>query len=144
MSQPGRPGAPGRAPAPLRVSSQRLTEDEARAAAAPSPAAPVATAVPPTPAGVVAPTGPLPAARGGDGWGPWPPADVPAVPSSAPVLARPSLPVVAPRPRRRVSDLWRLVFARRRAGRHRPETTPPASWSMFAPQRRRRSRWGRR
>ncbi|CAA9298700.1 MAG: hypothetical protein AVDCRST_MAG54-5050, partial [uncultured Actinomycetospora sp.] len=65
---------------------------------------------------------------------------------AAPVMARPALPVVAPVPRRRISDLWRLVFARRRAGRHRPETTPPQGWSMFAPQRRRPAgrRWGRR
>jgi hypothetical protein len=128
VSQPGRPGPPGRAPGPLRVTSRRLTEEEARAAA-PVPATATAT---------VAPTGPL--ALPHDAWGPWPD----TAPSAAPVLSHPSLPVVAPRPRRRVGDLWRLVFARRRAGRHRPENTPPASWSMFAPQRRRRSRWGRR
>jgi hypothetical protein len=132
VSQPGRPGPPGRTPAPLRVSSERLTEDEAREAAAAAQAAPRPAPAPPTPAASAAPTAPLsvpPAAPGG---------------TAAPVLARPSLPVVAAPPRRRLGDLWRLVFARRRAGRHRPETTPPHSWSMFAPQRRRRRRWGRR
>ncbi|MFC5140373.1 hypothetical protein ACFPK1_19200 [Actinomycetospora rhizophila] len=65
--------------------------------------------------------------------------------TAAPVVAsRPSLPVVAPRPRRRFADIWRLVFSRRRAGRHRPETTPPHSWGMISPVRRRRRRWGRR
>jgi hypothetical protein len=126
VSQPGNPRSAGRTPAPLRVTSERLTEEQARAAA---PAAPAA------------PTSPMPTA---------PPA--PAVPRSAvaapaaPVVARPGLPVVAPVPRRRFSDLWRMVFARRRAGRHRPETTPPQGWSMFAPTRRRPPgrRWGRR
>ncbi|GAA4807240.1 hypothetical protein GCM10023200_51100 [Actinomycetospora chlora] len=142
MSQPGRPGPPGRGSAPLRVTSERLTEDEARAAAAASPAPPVpAAAVPAAPAATVATatvdaTGPL--ATSTDAWGPW--TGSPALP----VVAPSALPVVAPRPRRRFGELWRLVFARRRAGRHRPENTPPASWSMFAPQRRRRSRWGRR
>jgi hypothetical protein len=117
------------------VTSQRLTEEEARAAAAvPDPVPATATA---TATATVAPTGPL-ALPADAGPGPG------AAPSAAPVLSHPSLPVVAPRPRRRFGDLWRLVFARRRAGRHRPENTPPASWSMFAPQRRRRSRWGRR
>lgn len=80
--------------------------------------------------------GPLPAG---------PPQPASASVSAAPVVApRPALPVMAPRPRRRWSDLWRMVFARRRAGRHRPETTPPQSWSMISPQRRRRTRrWGR-
>ncbi|WP_433787150.1 hypothetical protein ACQPX6_09970 [Actinomycetospora sp. CA-101289] len=127
MSQPGHPRSAGRAPAPLRVASQRLTDEEARAAA---PAAP---------------TGPMPSVppRAADPGGPYRGA-VAAPP--APVIARPALPVVAPVPRRRMSDLWRLVFARRRAGRHRPETTPPQGWSMFAPQRRRPPgrRWGRR
>lgn len=110
----------------MRVVSERLTEEQARAAA---PAAP---------------TGPMPAV---------PPPPAPEVPHQgavaappAPVMARPGLPVVAPVRRRRFGDLWRLVFARRRAGRHRPETTPPQGWSMFAPQRRRPPgrRWGRR
>ncbi|GAA4889032.1 hypothetical protein [Actinomycetospora straminea] len=130
MSQPGRPGSPGRTPAPLRVTSERLGEDEAREAreADAASAAPVAA---PARTATATATGPLPVGTPG-----------PA--SAAPVVApRPALPVVAPRPRRRWSDLWRLVFARRRAGRHRPETTPPQSWSMISPQRRRRSRWGR-
>lgn len=119
--------------------SERLTEDEARedaaASSAPSPASFRSTATATT-----APTGPLPAA----GYAP-DVAGAPSPASAAPVLRRESLPVMAPRPRRRFSDLWRLVFTRRRAGRHRPETTPPHSWSMFAPQRRRRSRrWGGR
>jgi hypothetical protein len=123
VSQPGDPRSAGRASVPLRVTSERLTEEQARAAA---PAAP---------------TGPMPTA---------PPAPVPApagaVAAPAAVVARPGLPVVAPVPRRRFRDIWRLVFARRRAGRHRPETTPPQGWSMFAPQRRRPPgrRWGRR
>ena len=126
MSQPGDPRSAGRTPAPLRVVSERLTEEQARAAAPAAPTGPV-PAVPPPPAPVASPHGAVAA----------PP---------APVVARHGLPVVAPVPRRRFSDLWRLVFARRRAGRHRPETTPPQGWSMFAPQRRRPPgrRWGRR
>ena len=132
MSQPGYRNAPGQIPAPLRVSSERLTDDEARAASTARAAA------------TIAPTGPVPV--------PPPAPDRPApdqrMSPSAPVVARPSLPVVAPRPRRRFGELWRLVFARRRAGRHRPETTPPQGWSMFAPQRppgrRTTRRWGRR
>jgi hypothetical protein len=68
-------------------------------------------------------------------------------PSSAVALQRPAagLPVLAPRrPRRRVSELVRRVFTRPAAGRHRPETTTTGGWSMFAPQRRPRRRWGRR
>ncbi|GAA4912544.1 hypothetical protein GCM10023204_17810 [Actinomycetospora succinea] len=130
--------------------SERLTEDEARSATEAPPAA--APAAPPS-APPAAPTGPVPVSPApvGDGWGPAStamPSGAPVMtmaPSAAPVVApRPSLPVVAPRPRRRFSDLWRLVFSRRRAGRHRPETTPPHSWGMISPQRRRRRRWGRR
>jgi hypothetical protein len=108
------------------VASERLTEEQARAAAPAAPTGPMPT-VPPPPDRPA----PMPPQHG-------------AV--AAPVMARPALPVVAPVPRRRISDLWRLVFARRRAGRHRPETTPPQGWSMFAPQRRRPPgrRWGRR
>lgn len=129
MSQPGYRNAPGQTPAPLRVTSERLTADEARAASAASAAA------------TITPTGPVPVP-------PAAPDQRMAPASAAPVVARPSLPVVAPRPRRRFGELWRLVFARRRAGRHRPETTPPQGWSMFAPQRppgrRTVRRWGRR
>jgi hypothetical protein len=123
VSQPGHPRSAGRAPGPLRVVSERLTDAEARATA---PAAP---------------TGPVPAQAA-----PMSPSRGAVAAPPAPVVARPALPVVAPVPRRRMSDLWRLVFARRRAGRHRPETTPPQGWSMFAPQRRRPPgrRWGRR
>jgi hypothetical protein len=132
VSQPGYRNAPGQTPAPLRVTSERLTDDEARAASTARAAA------------TIGPTGPVPV--------PPPAPDRPApdqrMSPSAPVVARPSLPVVAPRPRRRFGELWRLVFARRRAGRHRPETTPPQGWSMFAPQRppgrRTTRRWGRR
>jgi hypothetical protein len=126
VSQPGDPRSAGRTPAPLRVVSERLTEDQASAAAPAAPTGPMPT-VPPPPAPAVPQHGAVAA----------PP---------APVMARPALPVVAPVPRRRFGDLWRLVFARRRAGRHRPETTPPQGWSMFAPQRRRPPgrRWGRR
>ena len=129
MSQPGYRNAPGQTPAPIRVTSERLSDDEARAASTARAAA------------TIAPTGPVPV--------PPPAPDQRTAPSSAaPVVARPSLPVVAPRPRRRFGELWRLVFARRRAGRHRPETTPPQGWSMFAPQRppgrRTTRRWGRR
>jgi hypothetical protein len=126
VSQPGDPRSVGRTPAPLRVASERLTEEQARAAAPAAPTGPVPTT--PSPDAPVAPH----------------PGAVAAPP--APVVARPGLPVVAPVPRRRFGDLWRLVFARRRAGRHRPETTPPQGWSMFAPQRRRPPgrRWGRR
>jgi hypothetical protein len=132
VSQPGYRNAPGQTPAPLRVTSERLTDDEARAASTARAAA------------TIAPTGPVPAPPPADER----PAHHQRMSPSAPVVARPSLPVVAPRPRRRFGELWRLVFARRRAGRHRPETTPPQGWSMFAPQRppgrRTTRRWGRR
>jgi hypothetical protein len=132
VSQPGYRNAPGQTPAPLRVTSERLTDDEARAASTMRAAA------------TVAPTGPVPVPPPA----PERPAPDQRMSPSAPVVARPSLPVVAPRPRRRFGELWRLVFARRRAGRHRPETTPPQGWSMFAPQRppgrRTTRRWGRR
>jgi hypothetical protein len=126
VSQPGDPRSAGRTPAPLRVVSERLTEEQARAAAPAAPTGPMPT-TPPPPAPVTSHHGAVAA----------PP---------APLVARPGLPVVAPVPRRRFSDLWRMVFARRRAGRHRPETTPPQGWSMFAPTRRRPPgrRWGRR
>lgn len=71
-------------------------------------------------------------------------------PASAVALQRPApgLPVLAPprprRARRRVSELVRRVFTRPAAGRHRPESTTTGGWSMFAPQRRPRRRWGRR
>ena len=129
MSQPGHRGAAGRTPAPLRVVSERLTAEEARAASAVTTAPPAS----PVPHPAAAETGPIPATP-------------PQRSGGAPVVARPSVPALAPRPRRRFGDLWRLVFARRRAGRHRPETTPPQGWSMFAPQRRRPPgrRWGGR
>ncbi|HSK61518.1 MAG TPA: hypothetical protein VK935_20940, partial [Actinomycetospora sp.] len=105
--------------------------------AAPPPTAPPPTTSPPTTSPPTAPPTGSP-----------PPAPVPAPHGgvAAALVARPALPVVAPVPRRRFSDIWRLVFARRRAGRHRPETTPPQGWSMFAPQRRRPPgrRWARR
>lgn len=134
MSQPGYRNAPGRTSAPLRVTSERISDDEARAGSTAGAAA------------TIAPTGPVPVSPPA----PDEPAPDPRTASSsaAPVVARPSLPVVATRPRRRFGDLWRLVFARRRAGRHRPETTPPQGWSMFAPQRppgrRTPRRWGHR
>ena len=135
MSQPGRAGAP----APLRVASERLSEAEAaeaRAAASPTGPVPVPPVPPPVSAAAAAPAA-APAR-------PAPTAPVGAA-SAVPVLAPRSLPVLAPRPARRFGLLWRLVFARRRAGRHRPETTPPHSWSMVSPQRRRSGRrWGRR
>jgi hypothetical protein len=113
------------------VTSERLTDEQARAAAPAAPTGPMPTVAPPQ-----APPHPasMPTQHG------------PVAAPPAPVVARPGLPVVAPLPRRRLGDLWRLVFARRRAGRHRPETTPPQGWSMFAPQRRRPPgrRWGRR
>ena len=141
MSQPGQPRSAGRTPAPLRVVSERLTDEEAAAAAAAAPAAP-ATAAPTGPLPTAPPRVPTPEPRPAAATAATAASPTPA----APVVARPSLPVVAPRSRRRFGDFWRLVFARRRAGRHRPETTPPQGWSMFAPQRRRPPgrRWGRR
>lgn len=136
MSQPEGAAAPhGR---PLRAVSERLSGEEAdRALATPSvtrfashnAAADRADAD----RVAAAPTTVLPEVRG----------HVPP-PLPVPVTAN-ALPVLAPRrPRRRVAELVRLVFARRRAGRHRPDTTPLQCWSMVSPQPRRPRRWGRR
>lgn len=144
MSQPDGVAAPhGR---PLRVLSERLTAEEAeRTRATPSvtrfashsvaaerAAADRATAD----RASAAPTTVLPVVHDT--------AAAPVRPAPAPVLAS-ALPVLAPRrPRRRVAELVRLVFTRRHAGRHRPDTTPLQCWSMAAPPRRRPRRWGRR
>lgn len=105
------------APVPLRVVSQRLT------------AADVVVPSPPAerPAPVAAPT----ATR----------APVATLDRPAPTSA--ALPVLAPR-RRPFARLLALVRGRRRTdcGRHRPDTIPSRGWSMFAPQRRPRRRFG--
>jgi hypothetical protein len=58
-----------------------------------------------------------------------------------------ALPVLDRRRRRPFARLIALVRARRRAevgGRHRPGTTSTQGWSMFAPHRRSRRRFGAR
>jgi hypothetical protein len=113
------------APVPLRVVAQRLTPDQAQALA-PQPAGPV---VPPAPVTAHAPV---------------------AVPAAAPVSTadRGSLPVLDRSVRRRppFARLLDLVTGRRseRCGRHRPDTLPSRGWSMFAPHRRARRRYGSR
>ncbi len=147
MSQPERPAPHGR---PLRVISERLSAEEAeQVRATPSVtrfASHSATdrttdADPPgADAAASAPTTVLPGVGG-----PTPGATVLQAAPAPPPVAAPGLPVLAPyRPRRRVAEIVRRVFARRHAGRHRPETTTTSSWSMFAPQRRRTRPWGRR
>ncbi|MFC5061465.1 hypothetical protein [Actinomycetospora atypica] len=111
------------APVPLRVVSQRLTAaDVVIPTPAPEPAASGTTRVA-APAAAPAPVATL---------------DRPAPPNTA-------LPVLAPR-RRPFDRLLALVRGRRRdgCGRHRPDTIPSRGWSMFAPQRRPRRRFGTR
>jgi hypothetical protein len=63
-----------------------------------------------------------------------------------PAVAERPLPVLDRRPRRTpFGRLMNLVRGRRRVercGRHRPDTTPSRAWSMFAPQRGSRRRFG--
>ena len=122
MSQPEGAAAPyGR---PLRVVSERLGAEEVEHVR-PTPA--VTSSAAHAPDASFAATAVLPVAR-------------PSVPASPAAL-----PVLAPVPtRNRFAGLLRLVFSRRRAGRHRPDTTPPHSWSMVDSPRRRPRRWGRR
>ncbi|MCD2190282.1 hypothetical protein [Actinomycetospora soli] len=136
MSRPEQPGDEPRlprdrrtvhrrsAPVPIRVVSQRLPAD----ATVGPPAAPVPTAV----AGVPA-TGAVAALQ----QAPLPSPEVVGLPvraDRAPVLDG----------RRPLSRLLALVRSRRRvgAGRHRPDTIPSRGWSMFAPPRRSRRRFG--
>lgn len=125
------------APVPLRVISQRLdTRDVADPVEVPAPA--------PTPRDPV--SGPVPTA-------------VPGVPATGAVATLQQAPLPSPEvvglparrpdarpfPRRRpVARLLDLVRGRRRAeaGRHRPDTIPSRGWSMFAPHRRDRRRFG--
>lgn len=119
------------APVPLRVVSQRLTPEEARAAA-PGPHPVPAARVPDSATGTAASP-----AR--------PPLASPEVAGLPAVSERP-LPVLDRRARRSpFARLLNLVRGRRgaeRCGRHRPDTTPSRAWSMFAPQRRPRRRFG--
>ena len=104
---------------PLRVVSQRLTAAD--------------VVVPPP-----APERPAPAAA--------PVArPAPVATLDRPVPTNAALPVLAPR-RRPFVRLLALVRGRRKAdcGRHRPDTIPSRGWSMFAPQRRPRRRFGTR
>lgn len=127
--------------------AERLTPEEARAVARADAAAARSEA-----ARRPAPTAPGPIGAQAVVPGPVsPPAGNPAAPSGgvvtlAPVVAAPApaLPVFDPRPARlRFSRLWSLVRGRRReCGRHRPDTIPSQGWSMFAPQRRARRRFG--
>lgn len=139
MSRPEHPGDEPRlpraqrtvhrrsAPVPLRVVSQRLPVSTTAAPSAPS-AAPVPTAV----AGVPA-TGAVATLQ----QAPLPSPEVVGLPlraDRAPVLVG----------RRPLTRLMSLIRSRRRvgAGRHRPDTIPSRGWSMFAPQRRARRRFG--
>jgi hypothetical protein len=112
------------APVPLRVVSQRLTpEDAARVAPVTGPTTGTAAALaePPLPSPEIV---------------------------GLPAVAERPLPVLDRRPRRApFTRLLNLVRGRRRAekcGRHRPDTTPSRAWSMFAPQRGSRRRFGGR
>ncbi|MEJ2868574.1 hypothetical protein WCD74_12440 [Actinomycetospora sp. OC33-EN08] len=126
---------------PIRVVSRRLSADELA----------VAPAEVPSPRPVPASSGPVPTASAGvPATGavavlqdtPLPSPDVVGLP----VPAGRELPVLR-RPRRRTfAQLMALVRGRRRAGagRHRPDTIPSRGWSMFAPHRRARRRFGGR
>jgi hypothetical protein len=110
------PGPPG-SPAPSFP--QPATAWAAPATAWASPAAGAATALAPRPSGVVERRAP----------------------------SERALPVLDRRRRRPFARLLALVRARRRVeagGRHRPGTTSPQGWSMFAPHRRSRGRFGAR
>ncbi|WP_433799405.1 hypothetical protein [Actinomycetospora sp. CA-084318] len=137
MSRPEQPGDEPRlpraqrtvhrrsAPVPLRVVSQRLPVGTA---VVDPPSAPVPTAVAGMPAtGAVATLqqAPLPSPEV---------VGLPVRANRAPVLDG----------RRPLSRLLALIRSRRRvgAGRHRPDTIPSRGWSMFAPQRRSRRRFG--
>jgi hypothetical protein len=129
------------APVPLRVVSQRLSPEEAQLRA-PRPGRPAAgpgTTTAPTTGAVATLAQP-----------PLPSPEIVGLP--APGLP---LPVLDRRTRRRpFARLISLVRGRRRAeipggrrraelpGRHRPDATPSQGWSMFAPQRRSRRRFG--
>jgi hypothetical protein len=118
------------APVPLRVVAQRITPEQA--APVPTAAGPAAGTVPAT--GAVATL------------------DEPPLPSpeivGLPARTDRGLPVLDRRTRRRpFARLLALVRGRRRAevcGRHRPDTIPASGWSMFAPHRRSRRRFGAR
>jgi hypothetical protein len=135
---------------PLRVVAQRLSPEEAdrlaRRPVAATPAASPAPASQAASASQAAPT-PQPAAA----WA------APAAGTATALAPRPAgivdrrapseraLPVLDRRRRRPFARLLALVRARRRVeagGRHRPGTTPTQGWSMFAPHRRSRRRFG--
>ena len=111
-------------PVPLRVVSQRLSPAEA------ARAAPVTDPTTGTAAALAEPPLPSPEIVG------------------LPAVSERPLPVLDRRPRSApFTRLLDLVRGRRRAercGRHRPDTTPSRAWSMFAPQRRSRRRFGGR
>ncbi len=129
------------APVPLRVVAQRLSPEEAARLAGPQSPDPVPTPRSATPA--IA-SGPLTGAAGALEQPPLPSPEIVGLP--APTDR--SLPVLDRRTRRRPFErLMALVRHRRRAevgGRHRPGTTPSPGWSMFAPHRRSRRRFGAR
>lgn len=135
------------APVPLRVVSQRLSPEEARAAmqAPPQhPDQPSPAAHTPIPAAARRVTGPTTGAAAALAQPPLPSPEIVGLPA----VARRPLPVLDRRVRRApFARLINLVRGRRRGqgcGRHRPDTTPNRAWSMFAPQRRSRRRFGRR
>ena len=128
---------------PLRVVAERLSAEEARAADEDEGRRMVAMAG--APAGTAARTGTHGARSVADGLpATAAPGTVALAGPAESVTGAPGLPVVAPFPARRegLRCLFRLVSARRRAGRHRPDTLK-RGWSMFAP-RRPRSRWSGR
>jgi hypothetical protein len=118
---------------PLRVVAQRLHPDEAdRLARHPGPPAP--------PAPRAASPSAAPVAGAATALAPRPSA---VVERRAP--SERALPVLGRRRRRPFARLLALVRAPRRVeagGRHRPGTTSTQGWSMFAPHRRSRRRFG--
>ncbi|MDL5155934.1 hypothetical protein [Actinomycetospora termitidis] len=131
------------APVAIRVVSRRLSADEVAAEVPPPrPASPASGPIP-TPAGPARPARPATGAVAVLQDAPLPSPEVVGLPARA---ERP-LPVVdRRRPRRPFARLLALVRGRRRAeaGRHRPDTIPSQGWSMFAPHRRSRRRFGGR
>jgi hypothetical protein len=116
----------------MRVVAQRLPADQAGPAPLPAQAADVPAPAPATGGVAALDEAPLPSP------------DIVGLPARR---ERP-LPVLDRRtPRRPFSRLLALVRGRRRAevgGRHRPDTIPSSGWSMFAPHRRSRRRFGAR
>lgn len=112
----------------MRVVSQRLSPEEAARTPIPSAATPLTGHTTGAVAALAQPPLPSPEIVG------------------LPAVAERPLPVLDRRPRHSpLGRLMNLVRDRRRVercGRHRPGTTPSRGWSMFAPQRGSRRRFG--